>query len=79
MTAPTVQQTQSSTASPQNPPAAPAASDVIRSAIESSTSCEKLAPLMLCEVYSYRKGLHDDGKPQLAHTSERCEACPWGE
>ena len=79
MTANIAQPMPTSTASPKNPPAAPAANDVIRSAIESSTSCEKLAPLMLCEVYSYRKGLHDDGKPQLMRTSERCEACPWGE
>ena len=40
-------------------------------------NCSKNASVMLCEVYSYRKGIHDDGRPQLVYTSERCSVCPF--
>ena len=40
-------------------------------------SCNSHADLMLCEVRSYRRGMHDDGHARLIYVPERCEACPF--
>ena len=79
MTAHSAQQTATSTNLPDQLPLVPAASNVSLTAYPyESCSCVKPGCVMLCEVYSYRKGMHDDGMPQLAYTGERCEVCPFG-
>ena len=42
-------------------------------------SCAQSALLMLCEVRSYRRGVHDDGQPRLIYLPERCDFCPFFE
>ena len=76
MTAPTAQQTATHTSSPEAIRRAPAAS------LDSShayplVSCASPASLMLCEVRSYRRGMHDDGQPRLIYVPERCAVCPF--
>ena len=40
-------------------------------------SCASPSSLMLCEVRSYRRGMHDDGQPRLIYVPERCAVCPF--
>ena len=78
MTAHSAHQTATSTNSPEPLPLVPAAlNDNLTAYRGESCSCAKPGSVMLCEVYSYRKGMHDDGMPQLAYTGERCEVCPF--
>ena len=76
MTAPTAQPKATPISSPEAMQRVPAAS------LDSSpacplASCASPSSLMLCEVRSYRKGMHDDGQPRLIYVPERCAVCPF--
>ena len=78
MNANSAQQTATSTSLPDPRPPVPAASnDNLTAYPYESCSCVKAGCVMLCEVYSYKKGMHGDGVPQLAYTGQRCAVCPF--